>query len=373
MNKEKVFIFSSVHRWDDTRIFHKMAISLGKKYKVELHAPAEFTKKRIQNVDVIGLPKWKKKSDRLKIHPILLKRIIKSKATIFHFHDPELIPIGILTKLVLGRTVIYDVHEDYPKQIASVDWLPNSISWLLGKWIGYIEKFAQHALDHIIVVTKPIAKRFVDKRTTIIYNFPFTTNRRIEKWNDGVQLVYIGNLREDRGIRLLCHAFQKMKRNVSDTNVRLIVGGELSGSAEFNNDMRILFEQEGIHYKGLIPYDEAMQLMSNSHIGIIPSHYKANYFEALPNKLFEYMQNELLVITTDIPLWESIVIGNHVGYTFRGESAESLSDTLTQCILNMKDVKEKASRGKVLAEKRFSWDSQATKLFHLYENLLRTH
>lgn len=42
MNKERICIITSVHPWNDTRIFYKEAVSLAKKYEVELHAPADF-------------------------------------------------------------------------------------------------------------------------------------------------------------------------------------------------------------------------------------------------------------------------------------------------------------------------------------------
>ena len=47
----KIFIGTSVHRWNDNRIFHKEAVSLAKKFNVELHAPADFDKKKINGVN----------------------------------------------------------------------------------------------------------------------------------------------------------------------------------------------------------------------------------------------------------------------------------------------------------------------------------
>jgi len=57
-------IITSVHRWDDTRIFHKQATSLAKKFDVELHAPADFIEKEQNGVMIYGLPKWKKEKDQ---------------------------------------------------------------------------------------------------------------------------------------------------------------------------------------------------------------------------------------------------------------------------------------------------------------------
>ena len=69
MNKDHlgIFIGTSVHCWNDIRILYKEAVSLGKNYNVELHAPAEFENKQIKCVDIHGLPTWEKEKDRRKI------------------------------------------------------------------------------------------------------------------------------------------------------------------------------------------------------------------------------------------------------------------------------------------------------------------
>ena len=120
----KVFIFTAVHPWNDIRIFYKQTTSLGKKYSVELHAPARFTKKIINNITVYGLPLWTNKKDRIKTYFILLKRIWMSNADIYHFHDPELILHGLCLKLLRRKKVIYDVHENLIQLIKERSWIP---------------------------------------------------------------------------------------------------------------------------------------------------------------------------------------------------------------------------------------------------------
>ena len=84
-SNKMIFIGSSVHRWNDNRIYYKEAVSLAKKYHVELHAPAEFEQKHLNGVDIYGLPNWEKESDRKAIRNELWQRLKKSKMTIFHF------------------------------------------------------------------------------------------------------------------------------------------------------------------------------------------------------------------------------------------------------------------------------------------------
>ena len=148
---KNIFIGSSVHRWNDNRIFFKEAMSLAKIYHVELHAPAEFEKKHVYGVDIYGLPNWEKESDRKAIRNELWQRLKKSKMTIFHFHDPELIWIGIKAKLILNKKVIYDIHEDVGSDIMRKTWL-NAIQKVF-YYIAYklLESIVGFIFDHFIL------------------------------------------------------------------------------------------------------------------------------------------------------------------------------------------------------------------------------
>ena len=197
--KIKVFIFSSVHRWDDARIFKKQAQSLARHYDVELHAPAHFVYREENNVKIFGLLEWEKKSDRFKIIKIIFLRLRDSDADIFHFHDPELILLGLYLKIIRRKKVIYDVHEENPKIPYSRVWIPNVIKPVFSIIIRIYEKFFTILFDKIICATPAIERQFNHNGLQIIQNFPLLTFsiENIHEKNENA-IIYYGDLTKSR-------------------------------------------------------------------------------------------------------------------------------------------------------------------------------
>lgn len=102
----------------------------------------------------------------------VLRRAQQSGARICHFHDPELLPVGIVLSL-LGRKVIYDVHEDMPLQILNKHWLKPWLRRPMAKLKALTEWIATRLLfSAVVAATPPIARRFAEKTTVTVQNFP---------------------------------------------------------------------------------------------------------------------------------------------------------------------------------------------------------
>src|SRR4051794_27940184 len=124
----KVVHLSSVHAADDVRIFWKECVSLSEAgYAVALIAanPGAFRQAGCHHgVTVLTVQPQQGRLRRIILAgTAVVAAGLRQDADVYHFHDPELIPGGFVLRL-LGKRVIYDAHEDLPRNLATRAWLP---------------------------------------------------------------------------------------------------------------------------------------------------------------------------------------------------------------------------------------------------------
>src|SRR5215469_5500447 len=118
-SRPRVCFMTSVHMPFDVRIFHKECRSLARAgYPVTLIACHGKQEEVVDDVRIRGIFKAAGRLSRMTLTPWTIAReAMRQNAQIYHFHDPELIPVGLFLR-VLGKKVIYDVHEDLPADVA---------------------------------------------------------------------------------------------------------------------------------------------------------------------------------------------------------------------------------------------------------------
>ena len=96
----KVCHLTSAHDSYDTRIFQKECISLAERGGLEVFLVAPGKSRREKGVTVIGV--GDKPENRLKRMTTFTHEVYKAavsvNAELYHFHDPELLPIGMKLK-----------------------------------------------------------------------------------------------------------------------------------------------------------------------------------------------------------------------------------------------------------------------------------
>lgn len=366
----RVFIGTSAHPWDDIRIFRKEAISLAKKYPIELHAPAPFEYREYKGIKIYGLPRWDKVSDRRSIRRELRKRLKTSNAEVFHFHDPELIPLALVAKLLYHKKVIYDIHEDYPSYIHHKPWIPQSLRGIVAFAFRSLEWLACRFFNHLITTSPAIDTRFANCHSTIVTNYPrLQLNGQLpKKPTSPVALVYAGSMEDIRGIRELGHAFIEASER-SSIKMMLNIAGPVRGTAKFQNDMETIFSHPRIAYHGVLEFEDAMELMNSCHIGVIPFLPVVSNQNIVPHKLFDYMAAGLTILASNYPGWPTELVSGEIGILFDPLNQETAVECLLTLTTEPEHVEMMGRRAFELVHEQFSWKSQEEMLLSVYESI----
>ncbi|MBN2395981.1 MAG: glycosyltransferase family 4 protein [Candidatus Atribacteria bacterium] len=365
-------MLTSVHPPFDVRIFHKQARSLYRHgYQVVLIAPHS-KQEVIDGIKIIPLPIPKNRYQRMTKTVLgLFKLALKENADVYHFHDPELIPIGLLLKACTRARVLYDVHEDYPKAIMEKHWL---YPWtrryiaLLFKWV---EKFSSVFFDGIISATPFIAKKFIySKNIFVVRNLPIIDELSKEEplpWlKRSNSVAYIGKISFLRGIKEMIEAIELASEK---TEVRLILAGDFTPES-LRKEIKLLSGWRLVEYKGYLSLQEVGELVGHVKAGLVLIHPEPRYLVSYPTKLFEYMSCGIPVIASDFQIWRELVESIGCGLLVNPLDTKGIADAIEYLIKNPKIAEEMGARGKEAVFTRYNWNSEEKKLFSLYQDIL---
>jgi len=360
---------TSVHPSNDIRIFVKQCSTLViKGVKVTLLATHD--KDEIVNgVAIKALPKRSSAFTRILLNlPLILFYTWKEKFDIYHAHDPELIPVLFMLK-VIGRTVVYDMHENFPKQLES-----KKLSSKLKAVIGFIwPKFEYMALRKMGVVFAETSykddyvyvKSYVD-----VLNMPLVDDlRELEAVKHSrFTLGYVGGVSEDRYCVKILEALIKLQNNGVDIGFECV--GPINCKATKLKINRLCSKLSNVHFYGSLPPHDAWKKMIKCHVGIAVLMPKPNYVRSYPTKLFEYLAMGMPVITSNFELYKPIVAANKVGICVDPLKPEEFELAIREFLGSKELLNVMSINTKRRFEADYNWDNELKKLLTFYNEIV---
>lgn len=372
MKKPIVFIGSSVHPWNDPRVLYKEAVSLAKEYEVELHITAPFNYKEVDGVKIFGLPQWKAKADRRRSNWQLLKHVFASDARVFHFHDPELLPLAILTKVFKNAKVVFDFHEQLENKIVKRDWIPvflrNPLVWSY-KFLG---RLTIEIIDGSIgVIEDQVPTLQKTEQYVIVKNYPILhdTKDSADAGGEIIHLGYIGAIAQERRIKEIIEVCRELNNQFS---LQLHIIGEIKHT-NYKMEMEQLVQrynmQDNVRFYGYLSIDEAMKIVQKWDIGFLPLRKKKHFVRSLPVKLFDYMSAGLAIVMPAYPLSKDIILKSNSGVIVDTGNLQDIVAKVKYLLENPNIRREMGENGRKYAKKYFSWYTQEQKLLSFYKKL----
>ena len=367
----RIIHLTSVHNWNDDRIFHKECKTLSNQgYDVVLIAVAD-KEMTVDGIRIIPLPRIGNKIKRMFVNSFLImKQSIKVNGNIYHFHDPELVFIGLILR-VIGKHVIYDIHENIVEVIKGRSYWSNNIKKWLPTLAGMIEKWASQFF-HLVIAGNFLDERYPNATKLLNYSNLIKTEFNNEKKltiDQGKKgLVYTGFVTERRGALI----YADIAKNMPEVPLHLI--GEVRPLELLERLTKIAGANTNLIIDGKGNFVDPIRkdnLVRNGNwfaaLCIFP--YSIQYLNTEPTKFFDYMSYGIPIVCSNFPVWKDFIEKEQCGLTVDPGDIDDIRDKINYLSNNIEAGIKMGENGRKAVNEKYNWNNESKKLIELYNNI----
>lgn len=368
----KICHFTSVHSIDDVRIFEKECTSLAANgFDVTLIACGDiaFTdeKNGVKRIS-LSVPVKNRLQRMIKRSNAVYKKALEINADIYHFHDPELLPIGLKLKKK-GKKVIFDSHEFYGEQIREKQYFPKILRKIIARIYMKYESYVCKKIDAVIQVCTLNGKNYFRnraKKSIFITNPPIlqkNITNPIIFYKNRKAVSYIGTLSLNRGITNIVKASVKAK-------VKLILGGNFNSSIYYD-ELTMLDGYSNVDYKGYINRNQMVEIFNQCFAGLSTLLHIGQYdkIDTFPTKVYDYMSAGIPVIISNTSYAKKMINKYKFGICVDPYNIDEIASVISYLNKNRTQAKQMGDNGRKAFEKEFNWQIEEKKLILLYNSL----
>lgn len=368
-----VVVLTTVHPRDDNRVFHKEIPAICSiPGSVVTAVVADGLGDEVRGAyNVVDLGSSNGRMSRfISGNWRAFSRVRKLSPDVVHFHDPELMFLGMLFS-ILGINVVFDVHENVPEDIKDKYWIP---AWLRGPVsVSYIlvESICVRFFAAVVGATPDICQRYRTGSTVLLQNLPrleefaIGTDDRSEVIAKDISVAYVGAITRIRGVDNIIKSLSLLG---DDQSVRFKLAGFFQEEGH-QKDLEELPEWKDVDFVGKVSREEVGPFLASAKAGLVTFLPANNHINAQPNKLFEYMAAGIPVIASDFPLWRKLIERYDCGYLVDPESPESIAEAIRAVQKNPEVAKSKGLNGRNAIWSELNWEVESSRLVDLYKEL----
>lgn len=302
----------------------------------------------------------------------------REQADLILVRDLPLAPTAIASGRMLGIPVVLDMAENYPAMMQSLydNNVQKPFDFLVRnpRAVRMIERWVLEHIDAVLVVVEEsrdrlIALGYPADRIAVVCNTPplerLSTTEQHRHAASRLHINYLGLLEAPRGLGVVIDAVARcVARNVP---LHLTVIGSGRERERFERQAAALgLGPDVIKFHGYVQNAEALRLVSQADVGIVPHQATESWNTTIPNKLFDYMAAGLAIITSDAKPAARIVKETGTGEVYHWGSPDELADAIER----LQDPALRAAcgdRGRAAIRDRYNWEADTARMLAALE------
>ena len=275
---------------------------------------------------------------------------------------------------VLGKrpVVIYDALE---WTVGRASWfsdrpgLPNEVEF---------ERNLIHAADVVITVSEPLARTLqqhhqLESKPSVVQNAPAAKHSMIPapdlaalaKLPDGARiLIYVGMIRERRGVG---DAISALPLLPDDLHLVLLGMAPEWHAEDLVNKASALGVGDRLRIAGPVAPEMVVPTIRRAEIGLVPFHHYDQHHLTMPNKLFQYAQAGLPIVSSDCEQPSRFVRDLDIGEVFSAEDPNSLAAAVIRALDRRDEIRSRLESPQL--RWAISWESQEGRLLEVFRRV----
>jgi glycosyltransferase involved in cell wall biosynthesis len=287
------------------------------------------------------------------------------KVDAWHCNDYEAFVIGVFAKMTRPKLkLIYDCHELESHRNGKSAFMRFAIRTLEKLFIPWTE---------LVITVSPSIQEFYKRK----YNLPFVAlvrnlpnemqishsnvlREKLSLKNGQKVFLYQGMLGKGRGIEVLLNAFEA--RKTTDAVIVFMGFGALKEQIE-----SYASRNENIFFVPAVSYAEIPLYTGSADVGVNSVEPTCLSYEySLPNKLFEYIQSEIPVLTNPLPDCAALVTEFKVGKVIPDWNADAINEVVNDVLKEDLSVYQSYLKS---AKKILNWEVEEQVLISAYKSI----
>jgi glycosyltransferase involved in cell wall biosynthesis len=265
----------------------------------------------------------------------------------------------LATRIKSGK-LVYDSHEYFTEVPELQDRKRTQNIW------KSIEKRILPKVKYAYTVSESIAaeyQKLYGIKMGVVRNLPnYINSDRIVKpeKTETFKILYQGSLNIGRGLEQLIDSIQYIE------NAKLIIVGDGDIIDQLQQQIQDKKLEEKIDLKGRISINDLKEETQKADLGVsLEENLGLNYYFALPNKLFDYIQARVPVLVSPFPEMQKIIDQYEIGTTYVHKNPQALAEKIKE-IINQKEIYQKWKNNTEQAAKELCWEIEESIIVEIF-------